>query len=705
MKKNHKRIFLLLIALAVMVVANFTLNSVEAAITTSSGGTSTSFTVTESFWNGLSEVIRLIGTASLSGIGAFITPLINLLSMLMFLLLEMIFKIGSGSFASPLPDSIAFNKAPILDANFINPHQGSLISEMGADIFGNLFATFQTIAIAIFVIAAMVTGLKLALSSIASKKAQYKEAALKWLTGFLVLLCLRWILAGVFYINETVVATISKSASSVEIPVKILSAIPVIGRILSDIWSSIASLWGGDGAISMYGYYGIIVANLMNAIGGDIIASIVTFVILGQSFTFIGTYVKRLFMCVLLGMISPLIVAADTIVSATGGRSTILKTWIKNFTLTVFIQTIHAMSMLVILSILSNIYHSRGNYLLQSIVTIVLTTGLVKMEKLVKGMFGIGDSLAGDLKDGGKGMIKAMAAMRGVGAAAMSLKDNVPKMQQADKKRQAYRSELTKLKDEQAHGTSSAEKAKTAFAAAKEAKANGNMDEYNKQKKIAAEHLKEAREYGYTLDKRGNNVVEYSGNANRNTANNVNTNNSNSNNNTNNNNNGDYLQQIINKNTSGNNLTREERIQKLEEGIANETSNYKSAKLAKTMGVANLAAGIGLGLGMGDDVSETLFKGGMITAALDKGTEMVGRKAADKDRKTFYEQETQDGRTSGYTPSEKIIREKTTVEAAVTLDVAKLNNELKKQFKDLGEVFGDQIKKELRHIDQDLDNE
>ena len=597
-----------------------------------------------------------------------------------------------------MPDNIVFNRFVFFDANFINPSERSIVAAMQGPL-SNLFASFQTIATAIFIIAAMVMGLKMALSTIASKKAQYKESTAKFLTGFIILMCLKWILAGIFYINESLVAilfSVSRS-SDLTVPVYITEAVPIFGRVLTDLVKVVASLWDGDGAIHVAGYFGIVMSNMTKSIGGDLIASIVGFIIMGQTLTICGSYIKRVFMCVLLGMVSPLIVAADTITSVTGKQSTIFANWLKNFVATVFMQTFHAIYMVVILSVLSKIYAKNSvtglNPTAIGIITIALTTGLVKMEKMLKGMFGLGDSMAGDLKDGGKGMLKALGAVKGLGAAAGAIKDNAPKMKDAAKRKQAYSTELNKLK-----GAQSSDNSKAAFAAAKKAKAEGNMDEYHKQMKIAAEARKDAKERGVTFDKKGNSSADAA----------TKTNTSKGGNNAN----GDYLQQVINAKNNPASMTREQQIQQLEAAIGQETKNYKSAALATVMGPANIAAGIGMGLGMGDDISETLMKGGIITAALDKGTELVGGKMADKDRKTFYEHEKREGEKIGYTPSEKIIREKSVVEKTVKnavdkklyIDPIAVGREIGKQFQGVGEILSDTMKKELKHIDRDLDD-
>ena len=689
-KNNYKKICLLLV---ILVISCFVLTSVDAAVTSSSGTVTTDNTsLGGDIINGIGNVLSYIGGMAASGVFSTITATINILSIAMFLVLYLVLSAGTGDYTHlPFPDTIVFNRFPFFDPNFINPANGSLIKGFGT-VLEDLFASFQTIAIAIFIIAAMITGLRMALSSIASKKAQYKEAALKWVTGFLILICLKWIIAGIFYINETLVATLYGLTNNDDlmIPVYIFDIIPIFGRLLTDALKALESVTGATAHFPIPGYLGIVLANLCKSIGGNIIASIVGFILMGQTLTIVGSYLKRTFMCILLGIVSPLIVAADTISLANGKQSSVFKNWLQNFTVTVFIQTIHAVYMVVILQILGNLYKS-GSFTggltetQTSIVTIMLTTGLVKLEKMIKGMFGIGDSMAGELKDGSKGMMKAFGAIKGAGAAVKSLSDNAPKMKDSAKRKQAYTKELNTLKNQQAAG----ERYKDAMSAARDAKHRGDTTEYAKQMKLAMEARREA-----VLSDNNNKQGKNTGNGNNNNGSNGN---------------GDYLQQVINSQNNPANLTREQKIQKLEEAIAQETKNYKSAKLANIMGPANLAAGVGFGLGMGEDFGESLFKGGYITAALDWGTEKIGGRMADKDRKTFYEAEKKDGEKYGYTPSEKIIREKTVVEKSLSnpqlyINPVAVGREIGKQLSGIGDVLSDTMKKELRMLDKDLDN-
>jgi len=740
-----------------LIVSFAVLNTVSAAITSTTidknvdaddeyvenvdGTTTTTTTAGGTVFKVFSKVIGTIGKAAMSGVGSFITPIINVLSIVMWILLEGIFRFGTASWSSPLPDAVVFNKVPILDANFVNPHKDALVNTIGTNLAANLFATFRVIAETIFIIAAMITGLKLALSTIATKKAQYKEATMKWVAGFALLFALKWIIAGVFYINEELVADLAALAkvSNVKIPIYVTQAIPIIGQLLTDLVKSVASLWGGDGT-PFYGtgYYGIIGANLVKAVGGDIIASIVAFVIIGQSFVVLGSYFKRLFMCLVLGVLSPLIVAVDTITGIAGTKSTVFITWLKSFVFTVFTQAFHAAYLVVVFQVLAAIYkESWGNQYLQSIITIMLTTGLVKMEKMLKGMFGFGESAAGSLSDGSKGMKKAMQAGAGLMAAAKSLGDNKGKMQDAAKRRQAFAGEKASLLGS---------KERDAYQAAKAAKANGNMDEYRKQMKLAADARRASSTGGNT--RAMNNAQGNSGGNGGNSGNGGNGNK-------------DYLQSVLDNHASRP-LSTDEKIAMLDKAEKQAIADEKSAKFASVMGVANLAAGIGMGIGMGDDIGEALFKGGMITSGLDRAAEGIGARAGGRKggaedrvssfRSDFKEAEgfkgkaatvareyarpfkeakeifTDSGNSSASSSGGGSSRSSRSSSSSnnsgnnangsnsraqeqnvnVTVDVTKiardLSREMNKSMSGMGEDMARTLRKELRNIDKDLDN-
>lgn len=122
----------------------------------------------------------------------------------------------------PWADRVIFNTLPILDINFINPDNNSLLSttndttnEVGrgtsiGDIVRNVYFTGLSLALGFLGIIVAVMAIKLAISTIASEKAKYKEAIVKWITALILLFGMHYALSFIFYLNEQLVIVASK---------------------------------------------------------------------------------------------------------------------------------------------------------------------------------------------------------------------------------------------------------------------------------------------------------------------------------------------------------------------------------------------------------------------------------------------------------------------------------------------------------------
>ncbi len=112
----------------------------------------------------------------------------------------------------PWIDKVIFNTVPILDINFINPASGSFfensdgtISAIG-EVVRNTYFSILAIAIGFLSIIIAVMAIRLAISTIASEKAKYKEAIAQWVTCLVLLFGLHYLLSFLFYLNETLVS-------------------------------------------------------------------------------------------------------------------------------------------------------------------------------------------------------------------------------------------------------------------------------------------------------------------------------------------------------------------------------------------------------------------------------------------------------------------------------------------------------------------
>ena len=320
LNKNSKQKYRIGITLLLLIVFIITVSSSYAAI--NSGGAAK--------WSqDMADFLKdRIGTMASKSGGVLMTPitlLINAFSLIIFVILWIAaIDVGltgasiSNVLSFPFPDQIVFNKIPLLDPNFINPAKGS-VGDMTRGVLVNLYSSFFVLAGTIFVIAALVIGIKLVFSSLAAEKAQYKQALNNWIFGIIMLFLVHYLLAGMFYLNEQIVEKVSENAVD-KIPIKfqISSAIPIVGKSIAKFLKGTTS-WIRTGGVAIdtvtfYGYGGIVLKYaLQGLLGQDFISSIIFLIIIGQTFGLMITYIKRAFSCIFLGLLAPLVVAVDVI--------------------------------------------------------------------------------------------------------------------------------------------------------------------------------------------------------------------------------------------------------------------------------------------------------------------------------------------------------------------------------------------------------
>lgn len=198
----------------------------------------------------------------------------------------------TGTYKFPWADKIIFNSMALLDVNFINPSKGSLFmdSKGGFTLIGNtvrnIYFTGLSIGLGFFGIMVAVMAIRIALSSIASEKAKYKEAVVAWMTALVLLFGLHYIISFVFYINEQLTE--------------------VAGNIVNNL---ITSSSGSKSISDLGGEFKSVAFGTWNT--DSFIAAILYCVFIVQSLMFFYAYIKRLFFVVILAIIGPFVVVYD----------------------------------------------------------------------------------------------------------------------------------------------------------------------------------------------------------------------------------------------------------------------------------------------------------------------------------------------------------------------------------------------------------
>lgn len=398
-RKNKKFIFSFSIILALIGTFLVFNNSLYAATNPDYYKTSSDFEA----WFG--NVMNGIISTGLGVLGKPLASIVNLVNVLLFVIMYSIFVTSgiSNGLAFPFPDQIVFNGIAMLDPNFINPNdKNTAIVNIMSSAVQKMYYSFFTLAGTVFVLAAVIIGIKLAFSSIASEKAQYKDAIKHWLTGLAALFLMHFVLTGMFAINEQICIAASKMCSQVKITISGFSSIPFVGSTIKNIINTIGAIFGNSSVTNfagrdVQGYGGLILKFAVEGImQQDLIYSIGLAIMLGQTFSLILMYLKRVFYCIILGMVAPIVVAMDTIQKVvTGKDSGVLKSWFQNMVAMIFNQSFQAIFMCVTLIIIGKIGEVNTGTnadMIEGIIAVVAVNAIMKFDKLFKELLGIKDS-------------------------------------------------------------------------------------------------------------------------------------------------------------------------------------------------------------------------------------------------------------------------------------------------------------------------
>ncbi|MEG2484895.1 MAG: hypothetical protein RSB51_05435 [Clostridia bacterium] len=203
---------------------------------------------------------------------------------------------------------------------------------------------------------------------------------------------------------------------------------------------------------------------------GDPVATIILGIIAGQSIALVFLYIKRLFYCILLGLMLPFVIAMDTMKKIIGQKGGLFEKWLAQFSLTVFMQSIHAFllyfSLILITQLARNMLGGTGNEAvvidafsedketakdaessagLIAITQMIIIASFSKVEGTVKSLLGLGETTAGNMKGAGRESLLGLAMGRN---AFRSIKDNATGTVSGVKKVRELRNKVAKATPE-----------------------------------------------------------------------------------------------------------------------------------------------------------------------------------------------------------------------------------------------------------------
>ncbi len=319
------------------------------------------------------------------------------------------------------PDDIFFNKIALTDINIFN------MDDQLPDTILNIrsyialwYYIMRIIAIAILLGILLYIAIRMAISTVASDKAGYKEMLVNWATSIALVFVLHYAIVLICYLNSGLVS------------------------IFADVYESLKK--SNSGGILNSNSLDLGIGNLLtSALSVSATTGWASIVVVGmiivQTFAFLIYYVKRMLTVAFLVIISPLITITYSIDKIGDKKAQALNTWLKEFFFTIIIQPFHCVIYMVFISLALSALGGNASGISQGLDIInpfsggidSLVGGLLAIlcikfvwdaEKMVKNIFGIkvseglGDAVASAAIAGAivsKGMSTATKATGAVG--------------------------------------------------------------------------------------------------------------------------------------------------------------------------------------------------------------------------------------------------------------------------------------------------
>ena len=299
------------------------------------------------------------------------------------------------------PFDIFFNKTQITDVNFLHLSVGGNTLVIRTAV-AKWYYVIRLISIAILLLILLYVGIRMAISTVASEKANYKKALVDWVTSLALVFVLHYIIMFTINANSAIVNALGASLTD-----------EVSGTIL-EIAGLGAELWGG-----------------VETIGATIVYCMIVF----QTVVFLIKYIKRMLTVGFLIVISPLISITYSIDKMGDNKAQALNTWLKEFIYNVLIQPFHCIMYLVFvdtafkllanpdkLQTLDNPLGKPGITLGAAILAILCIKFVDTGEKIVRKIFGFDQAsslspletaaMVHAAKDGGKAAVNAAKSAR-----------------------------------------------------------------------------------------------------------------------------------------------------------------------------------------------------------------------------------------------------------------------------------------------------
>lgn len=302
-------------------------------------------------------------------------------------------QLTTSSKADVTVENIVYNKIPVLDANFFNFESagGAVVDENGIiyiikENVAIWYYVFRTMAILIMLIILLYLGIRMAITTVAEKKAVYKQMLVSWVAGFILVFTIHYIMYFIINVNETFISWIvPKYEDGTEL------------SLYESVRTKAYSLKATTGTAGLVMYM----------------------VLVYYAIRFLILYFKRYLTIMILALISPFVAVSYAVqkINKNGKGGEMYGNWMRDFMYSVILQSIHALIYTIFVQTALDLSE---NSVAGIFIAIIFLKFMLKVDPTVRKIFGFSGGKAknsadnltiGDIGPTVKG-IKAVATSR-----------------------------------------------------------------------------------------------------------------------------------------------------------------------------------------------------------------------------------------------------------------------------------------------------
>lgn len=273
------------------------------------------------------------------------------------LVIEGVANLDGGNSEMATLKNILFNEIKVTNANiFDSANAGENMGKIRENI-ALWYTAIRNLSIVISLCMLIYIGIRMAISTIAENKAEYKEMLKNWLMGMAILFLLHYFMVFLLNVNDALVDAIESAV------VLDNSYTNLLGQLLKN--------------------------SLKINVIKSTTAAICFLMLQGLTFGYLIMYIKRMLTISLLTCVAPLITVTYAMDKIGDKKSQVLNTWIKEYTYNVLMQPFHCIIYIVFVKNALDILTKTPTSFAAVIISIMCMSFMVISEGIVKAIFGL----------------------------------------------------------------------------------------------------------------------------------------------------------------------------------------------------------------------------------------------------------------------------------------------------------------------------